>query len=159
MDNEFNRNNGLEFHTPAREFVETRQNSTAIEYTPNTENAALQERATAPSENAPEKKKGKKKQTELFAKVLATTLAVSTGVVGTALIPTAADVRFEELGATENGVQYSIFVEDITKPLILVLQNDFTKREVVLEEGDNFGEFVGLASNMQYVLSVRYAEG
>lgn len=162
MNNEFNRNNGLEFFTPAREFSKLEQNFTAIEHTPNTENAAPQEQAATPSARSAQGNgngKEKKKQTELLAKVLATTLAFSTGVVGTALVSPAADVRFEELGATENGVQYSIFVEDITKPLILVLQNDFTKRQVTLEEGENFGEFTGLASNMQYVLTVRYADG
>lgn len=155
MEKEFNRNNIPEQTTSAKEFAPVMKNPTAQEFSTAIENIAVQERATPTAKPTQDKKK----QTGMLARLLATTVVVASGTVGVVAATPSVDVRFEALETTENGVYYSVFVEDLDKPLVLVLQNDFTNREVVLQEGANVGEFTGLVSNMQYVLTVYYAEG
>lgn len=157
MENEFNCNGLTEFSKPRNEIALINQNYAAQEYSQGQELASVQERATETT--TPKPSQDKKQNTAMLAKVLATTMVVASGTVGVAAAAPKVDVRFEMLNATESGVQYSVFVEDLDKPLVLVLQNDFTNREVVLQEGINEGEFTGLASNMQYVLTVYYTEG
>ncbi len=156
MKNEFNGNNLAEFSKPAQEFAPINQNFAAQEYSQTLETVAVQERTT---ETAKPKPQDKKKKTAMLAKLLATTVVVTSGTVGAVAAMPKVDVYFEMLEATENGVHYSVFVEDLDKPLVLVLKNDFTNREVILREGINEGEFTGLVSNMQYVLTVYNTEG
>lgn len=157
MKNEFNRNNLAEFSKPAQEFVPITQNLAAQEYSQAVETVAVQERTTETA--TPKLPQDKKQKTAMLAKLLAATVVVASGTVGAVAAIPKMDVRFEGLEAMENGVQYSVFVGDLDEPLVLVLENDFTNREVILQEGINEGEFTGLVPNMQYVLTVYNTEG
>ncbi len=63
--------------------------------------------------------------------------------------------EFVSLAATDAAVSYTVNVKGDTDAELVVF-NDFTRREVALENGENTGEVSGLKPNMKYTVAVVY---
>lgn len=80
---------------------------------------------------------------------------VVTLVVAVVAVSMSVDVsaQFVSLSVTDTSILYNVNFEG-DKDAQLVVCNDFTRREVALEEGENEGEITGLKPNMKYTVAV-----
>lgn len=145
--NEFNDLNISEFPELATETMSLVDNKTPNEM-------------TEPPDNSDPKQGKKKSKGEKFSrKILATFLVTTTAVVGVNAQANAVQVEFVELGANQTEIYYQIEVEPTDDELVLIVQNNFTNREIPLSTGVNRGEIVDLVANMAYTLIVRNKTG
>ncbi len=119
-----------------------------------------------PKETSLETKKGKKKTATkkgkgvALANMLVATVVTVTATVGSGILsPRKAEIDVLEIWAGTQEISYQIDVIETQSELIVTLENDFTHREESLKTGENQGEFTNLAPNMEYTLSVKFADG
>ena len=145
--NEFNDLNISEFPELAPETTGLVVNKTANELT------------EPPDNSEPKQGKKKSKVEEFSRKILATFLVTTTAVVGVNVQANAVKVEFVEVGANQTEIYYQIDVEPTDNELVLIVQNEFTNREIPLSVGVNSGEVVDLVADMTYILIVRNKTG
>ena len=119
-----------------------------------------------PKETSLETKKGKKKKATkkgkgvALANILVATVVTVTATVGSGILsPRKAEIDVLEIWAGTQEISYQIDVIETQSEFIVTLENDFTHREESLKTGENQGEFTNLAPNMEYILSVKFADG
>lgn len=119
-----------------------------------------------PKETSLETKKGQKKTATkkgkgvALANMLVATVVTVTATVGSGIVsPRKAEVDLLEIWAGTQEICYQIEVGETQSELIVTLENDFTHRKESLKTGENQGEFTNLAPNMEYTLSVKFADG
>ena len=114
-------------------------------------------------ENPPPPKRIKRtrsnQKSSLIAKMLTVSVATTAVVIAPSILPETVNVDFLEISSSATTVSYELQVEETDSDLILVLQNEFTEREIPLTVGINTGRFDQLASDMNYTLIVKKTSG
>lgn len=145
--NEFNDVHVSEFFSSAHEFTQPLANAMAPETT------------TSPDNSVPTEKIKRKSNSSLVAKLVTMSLATTTVAVGTTLTSNAIKVEVASLTADATAIYYDIDVPTTQDEIVLILENDFTKREIPLFTGDNVGAIEDLASGVKYTLLIRNITG
>ncbi|MBQ7373590.1 MAG: hypothetical protein IJW64_03405 [Clostridia bacterium] len=159
MKREYNENGIAEITTFKENSQVKESNFTAQENFSSKPNVSQKETNTA-IEKPKNKAKNKKRKGIALANMLVATVVVATTTVGSGIInPRKAEVDLNEIWAGLNEISYQIEVQETEADLVITLENDFTEREEKLSVGENEGTFTDLAPNMEYVLSVKFADG
>ena len=104
-------------------------------------------------EQVKEKTKG---ISEILAKAAVIAVGAATGVIGTtAIMPPAVKAEIEYVEFSDTAVFYGITLEEMIEGAKIVLYNDFTNREQIIEEQSMQGVFENLKSNMKYTLAIK----
>ena len=159
MNNEFNSRDYQEAKSFSDGWQASELNKNAQEFVSSKQNAPPQE--TSLSSKKSSKKSGAKKGKGIaLANMLVATVVTVTTTVGSGIVnPRQAKVDLKEIWAGVQEISYQIEVLETEAELVVTLENDFTSRQEKLTVGENEGEFTNLAPDMQYTLSVRFADG
>ena len=84
--------------------------------------------------------------------VIASTLMI--GVGGISLMPSTIDAKFDYVEAYDDMVYYQVSLDEFEEGFKVVLHNDFTNREQVIEESSSYGMFEELQPDMYYTISI-----
>lgn len=158
MKNEYN-SAPYEYKGAGKEYSEAEEMRT---FAGNTEAEELFPSVSEYPEGNPSAKKGEKKKRQNDAKKMrkvvkgffAVAVVASVAVVA---VSASADIsaEFVSLSVTESSVSYAVNFQG-DREAELIVYNDFTRRRVALENGENAGEFTGLKSDMKYTVAVVY---
>ncbi|MGN1042646.1 MAG: hypothetical protein ACI4SK_04095, partial [Christensenellales bacterium] len=80
-------------------------------------------------------------------------------VVGVGNIFSSAKAEIVDVYATDTVIEWCVNVEEADGPIKIVAYNDFTKREMALEPGENKGAFENLQEGMPYKLAIMTSGG
>ena len=85
--------------------------------------------------------------------------AIGAVVVGVGNIFSSAKAEIVDVYATDTVIEWCVNVEEADGPIKIVAYNDFTKREMALEPGENKGAFENLQEGMPYKLAIMTSGG
>ena len=84
--------------------------------------------------------------------VIASTLMI--GIGGISLMPSPVNAKFDYVEAYDNMVYYQVSLSEYEEGLKVVLHNDFTNREQIIDDSSSYGMFEELQPDMYYTISI-----
>ncbi len=112
-----------------------------------------------PNDKRKNERKEKKKSTALSKIISFATATVVTVSVGTTIIPSKTQSEILECYSTDTSIGYTVTADESESDLVLVIENDNTKRTVDLQHGENVGDVFNLKPNMLYTLKITEKSG